>query len=102
MKGAYRAKIPVLHLLKLGVGIASAQLHVSQNHLEDSVVDGLREVHVQLVHGSLGRSGIKETDEKLRVGILAGGVNQPGNKSLFNLAEKGTRNCYKGTSHPKM
>ncbi len=52
---AYRAKVLVLHLLKLGVGVACAQLYVSQHHLEDSVVDGLSEVHVQLIHGRLGR-----------------------------------------------
>lgn len=52
---AYRAKVLVLHLLELGVGVAGAQLYVSQHHLEDSVVDGLSEVHVQLIHGRLGR-----------------------------------------------
>lgn len=43
---SYRAEILVLHLLELSISIASAQLHVSQNHLEDGVVDGLGEVHV--------------------------------------------------------
>lgn len=52
---AYRAKVLVLHLLELGVGVAGAQLYISQHHLEDSVVDGLSEVHVQLIHGRLGR-----------------------------------------------
>lgn len=51
----YRTKILVLHLLELGIGIAGAQFHVPQNHLEHGVVDGLGEVHVQLVHSSLRR-----------------------------------------------
>lgn len=52
-RASYRAKILVLHLLELSISVAGAQFHVSQNHLEDSVVDGLGEVHVQLVHSSL-------------------------------------------------
>lgn len=50
---SYRAKILVLHLLELSISVAGAQFHISQNHLEYSVVDGLGEVHVQLVHSSL-------------------------------------------------
>lgn len=50
---SHRAKILVLHLLELGVGVAGAQFHVPQNHLEHGVVDGLGEVHVQLVHRRL-------------------------------------------------
>lgn len=50
---SYRAKILVLHLLELSISVASAQFHISQNHLEYGVVDGLGEVHVQLVHSSL-------------------------------------------------
>lgn len=53
---SYRAEILVLHLLELSISIACAQLHVSQNNLEDGVVDGLGEVHVQLVHSSLQRN----------------------------------------------
>lgn len=53
---SYRAEILVLHLLELSISIAGAQLHVSQNHLEDGVVDGLGEVHVELIHSSLQRS----------------------------------------------
>lgn len=52
----YRAEVSVLHLLELGVGVASAQLHVAQHHLEDGVVDGLGEVHVELVHRRLQRA----------------------------------------------
>lgn len=51
----YRAQVLVLHLLKLGVGVAGTELHVPQHHLEHGVVDGLGEVHVQLVHGGLQR-----------------------------------------------
>lgn len=54
-KWAYRAKVLVLHFLELGIGVAGAQLYISQHHLEDSVVDGLGEVHVQLIHGRLRR-----------------------------------------------
>jgi len=50
---AYRAEVLVLHLLELGVGVPGTQLHVAQHHLEHRVVNGLREVHVQLVHGCL-------------------------------------------------
>lgn len=49
----YRAQVLVLHLLELGISIASTQLNISQHHLEHCVVDGLCEVHMQLVHGSL-------------------------------------------------
>lgn len=51
----YRAQVFVLHLLELGIGVAGTQLHISQHHLEHCVVDGLGEVHVQLVHSSLQR-----------------------------------------------
>lgn len=51
----HRAQVLVLHLLELGISVAGTQLHISQHHLEHRVVDGLGEVHVQLVHGSLQR-----------------------------------------------
>lgn len=59
--GSYRAQILILHLLELGVSVASAQLHISQNHLEHGVVNGLREMHVKLIHRRLRR---KERDRK--------------------------------------
>lgn len=51
----YRAQVLVLHFLELGISVAGTQLHISQHHLEHSVVDGLGEVHVQLVHSGLQR-----------------------------------------------
>lgn len=53
--GSYRAQILILHLLEFGVCVASTQLHISQHHLEHSVVNGLGKVHVKLVHSRLKR-----------------------------------------------
>lgn len=66
---AYRAKVLVLHFLELGVGVSGAQLYISQHHLEDSVVDGLGEVHVQLIHSRLGRKR-KNRNEKVTLDRL--------------------------------
>lgn len=51
----HRAQVFVLHLLELCVSVPRTQLHISQHHLENSVVYGLGEVHVQLIHCSLQR-----------------------------------------------
>lgn len=51
----YRAQVLILHLLELGVRVASTQLNIPQDDLEHCVVDSLGEVHVQLIHSSLKR-----------------------------------------------
>lgn len=56
---SYRAQILVLHLLEFCVSVASTQLHISQHHLEHSVVNSLGEVHVELIHRRLKREKVK-------------------------------------------
>lgn len=65
--GSYRAQILVLHLLEFGVSVASTQLHISQNHLEHSVVNSLGEVHVKLIHRCLKREKGKQKKRIIRI-----------------------------------
>lgn len=52
---AHRTEIFVLQLLEFCICVSRTQLHIAEHNLEHGVVNGLSEVHMKLVHCSLGK-----------------------------------------------
>lgn len=57
---AYRTEIFILQLLEFRVCVFSTQLHIAKHDLKHSVVNGLSEVHMELIHCSLGKEKHKQ------------------------------------------